>query len=61
MKLYILSGVVNYEGEMAIGVYSSREEAKVHMKEYMERNDDIIFDDYCIREKILGAPAVCNI
>jgi hypothetical protein len=49
------------EGEMVLGAYSTKEEAKAHMQEYIERNNDITFDDYAIRVKVLDAPAAADV
>lgn len=57
MTLYILTGMFDLEGEMVLGVYSSLLEARAHMQEFIERADEITFDDYAIRAKELDAPA----
>jgi hypothetical protein len=61
MTLYILTGMFDLEGEMVLGAYSTKEEAKAHMQEYIERNNDIVFDDYAIRVKVLDAPAAADV
>jgi hypothetical protein len=60
MTLYILTGLFDYEGEMVLGVYLSREEAEAHKKEFIEREGETIFDDFDIKVKVLNEPASMN-
>jgi hypothetical protein len=60
MKLYALHGVFNHEGDTPLGVYSSPELADAAMKRFLDEQSFEVFDDYCVQEFELDAPAQHN-
>lgn len=56
MKIYILLGHINYEGDSVLGVYDSEEKAKLASDELI-KNIRIGFDSYDIITRELNAPA----
>jgi hypothetical protein len=55
MKVFILNGCYDYEGEYILGVYSSRKDAESARDVFKTR--DVSFDGYEIVERELNAPA----
>jgi hypothetical protein len=59
MEVFVLMGVLNYEGDMLLGVYVSLEEA-TDARYVSERNHRSCFDSYYIDRRVIGAPGEIN-
>lgn len=59
MRVFVLIGLLQDEGEHILGVYASEEEAFTAHEDYLENDeqDNIFFDNYVIEVRILNAPA----
>ena len=58
--LYVLQGVINYEGKVLLGVYGTRQDAEDHWSVY-ELEHPGAFDNYSIELVELGAEAEFHI
>jgi hypothetical protein len=56
MEVFILMGRIDYEGDMLLGVYASKEEAWDAECAYT-RDRDRGFDSYNVERRVIGAPA----
>lgn len=58
MKVFVLEGLIDYEGSSVLGVYSSAEEAAEAARAYHYMEDTIRrYNGYVASEVELGAPA----
>lgn len=55
MEVFVLLGVIDYEGDMLIGTYASFEEAVDAQGVYTRDHD--VFDRYVVIRSVLGAAA----
>ena len=56
MEVFVLMGVILFEGDMLLGVYASEEEAHTAYGVYT-RDRDQGFDSYYVARQVVGAPA----
>jgi hypothetical protein len=56
MEVFVLTGRIDYEGDMLLGVYASEEEAWNAHGDYT-RDRDRGFDSYDVVRRVIGAPA----
>lgn len=56
MEVFVLSGHMDYDGDMLLGVYASEEEAYAAHGVYT-RESDMGFDRFSVHRRVLGARA----
>lgn len=56
MEVFVLMGVILFEGDMLLGVYASEQEAHDAYGVYT-RDRDQGFDSYYVARQVVGAPA----
>jgi hypothetical protein len=59
MEIFALMGVIDYEGDMLLGLYVSLEEATDARNVYT-RDREMGFDSYYVDRRAVGAPAEAN-
>ena len=57
MEVFVLTGRIDYEGDMLLGVYASEEEAWDAHGVYTRYDRDRGFDSYDVVRRVIGAPA----
>ena len=59
MEIFALMGVIDYEGDMLLGLYVSLEEATDALRVYT-RDREMGFDSYYVDHRAVGSPAQAN-
>ena len=59
MEIFALMGVLDYEGDMLLGLYVSLEEA-TDARNIYTRDREMGFDSYYVDRRAVGAPAEAN-
>jgi hypothetical protein len=59
MEIFALMGVIDYEGDMLLGLYASLEEA-TNARNIYTRDRYCGFDSYYVDRRAVGAPAEAN-
>ena len=57
MEVFVLMGVIDYEGDMLLGVYASEDEAVTARNIYTRDRSFDPFDGYYVARQTVGAPA----
>ena len=56
MEVFVLMGVIDYEGDVLLGVYASEQEAHDAYGVF-NRDREQGFDSYYVARQVVGAPA----